>query len=331
MLYFSLLFFPAFFVIGVGILIPTAANFTPSMSLDIIVVSGIIFSELYFGIEKTTLKNNTNTSNYGYKTKLFTIVIITSLITILSVVISILLMMILETYTGLLLTKFVFFSPLNNQNLNIMWKYLPWLEIFYYWIITTLVSISIWMLAKVLVKEYKIMIMVVLVFFLMNLVFGGILVATYNRNNGLYNTKVYNREWLWDENVKLLKIDSFYSMSVFITPTYFMNVLFSNVLRIGASQQEGIYGWSNADTFYFRPDIFPESQWENWMITFNDAWKTGDQELIDAAYLTSISNLNPNTHLIRFNGDGTTPILILAPIAYIIGLFSIGFLKKTNV
>lgn len=329
--YFSLIFFPLFFVVGVGVLIPTASNFSSSMSMVAISVSGIIFADLHFGIEKSTLRKNTNISNYGSKTRLFSIIIITSIVTIVSLLIATLLMMFCETYTNILLTKFVFFSKWSNQNLDVNWRLLPWESIAYYDIIVTLLVISIWVFLRLFIKEYKVFVMVILIYLIVNLIFGGVINGAYSRNLSITDTNIYNGEQMKDPEYQIIEVSGLYSMVKFVTPTYFLNIHFSNILRVGASQNEGVFGWSSKTEFFWNPEVAPVEEWQAYMFDFDNAIKNYiefGEEIPMQLWATSITVMNPKTQYLKLNGDGYKLFITLDPLIFLAVLTSIGFLSK---
>ncbi len=265
---------PLILLFGIGSLVPSHSLLTPSFGMEAVIVAGIVFGDLYYNIENSTMKNNTNISNYGHKTKLLTISLVCFTITLIAIIAEFIVFIIFESNGFFFMNEFVFFGREHFQSLDIEWSLIPWLNLFYYIVMNIILTICFFCFVRIFFKSNKGFIMFLLVYVLLLIIFGGILSYTFNSvelevvNNKIYSTGVltskntYINETLNKQTKPIWGFDNLYSLTKLFIPHFFLNQQLSVLFKTGSHQSEGAYFWLN-----------DHSLWVDWDIMFDENGK----------------------------------------------------------
>lgn len=301
MLLFGMFGLPLILLFGIGALIQDGAMFTPAFGILGIVVSGVIFGDLYFTIEHTTLEKSTSTSNYGHKTKLLAISIVTFCATFLAIFVELLVFCLFEAMDWFFMPSFVFFGPEHYQSLTIELSTLQWGNVIYYISMNILLSLGMYIFLKNFFRTNKTFTMFLLSYVLLDLVFGGVLVMNYNvAQVTMVDGKLQSTGYLVNDAVELGTADSpwvwtsWYQYTKFFVPHYFLNQQFATLLKQGSHQQmEAEYFINN--TFFVDWSLGTQDGFE-WMVSAQeDIYKNaqlasgvGESDLISWTYMDQI-------------------------------------------
>ncbi len=272
MILFTIFVIPLILLFGIGALIPAHSLLTPCFGMEAIAVSGVVFGDLYYNLTTSTINGNLSTSNYGHKTRLMTIAFVTMLTTLIAIFFELLVFLSFDSLNLFFTQSFVFFKNTHYQALQISWLTLQWLNFFYYIIINIALTTALWIFVKGFFATNKTFIMFVLSYVLLDVIFGGVLVMTYNlaeayvgEDGKLYGTGYLGNnqhlinEFLGNGYDSTLKFGGIYSYAKLLVPHYFINQQFSTLFKAGGTQSMGAYGW----------DTSTGALWVNWDVMFN--------------------------------------------------------------
>ncbi len=262
MTWFGVVGIPLILLFGIGALVQDGALLTPCFGMVPIVVSGVVFGDLYYSMENSTLKQSTNTTNYGHKTKLFTIATVTFIVALLSVLFELSIFIFFESLDWFFMPGFVFFNDAHYQALTIEWLALQWGNLLYYLIANIILTIAMLIFVKNFFATNKTFTMFILVYVLLDIVFGGVLVMNYNQavveiENGQVKSTGYisNLSVLLGEKESPWKMNRLYDYTKFLIPHYFLNQQFSTLLKAGSVQQNGAFWFDAAGVYHINWDL----------------------------------------------------------------------------
>lgn len=258
MLIFGICGLPLIILFGITALIPDYQSFVACFGMIGIAVSGIIFGDLYYTMEKSTLEKSTSTSNYGHKTKLFTIAFVTLVVSLISTLYLGIIFILIDLIDIYFMNNFSFIGgEFNYYALEINWLQVQWLNIIYYVIMNSFLTISIFILVKNFFASNKTFIMFVLTYVILDIVFGGVMTTIYTtpvvfiNDSGqvLATNEITNLSIIRDGATTTLTWNKWNSYAKFFVPHYWLNQHFATSLRVGSemvnTQGEQIYGWAD--------------------------------------------------------------------------------------
>ncbi len=324
---FAIFGLPLILLFGIGALVPANSLLTPCFGMEAIVVAGIIFGDLHYNMEYSTLNKNASVMNYGHKTRLLSTSIVTLIVTLMAVFVEFAVLISFESMGKFFMSGFVFFGEYHYQTLDILWKNLIWGDIIYYVIVNILLTISLFILVKNFFESNKTFIMFLLVYVLFDILFGGILIMNYNsaiiyENGGKFYSSgiLANNGVILGTKKNVWNWTSWYSFTKFITPNYFINQQFSTAFKVGANQTSGIYGW-NADG----------SLWVDWNFETSVSWVREAHTLVldgkyQEAFTKYVKSQPLNSSFWKpYSNDYSFTLSALLPWIYTIGMGWTGF------
>ncbi len=262
---------PLILLFGIGSLVPTQSLLAPSFGMEGIIIAGLVFGDLYYNIENSTMKNNTNTSNYGHKTKLLTISLVTFSITLIAITSELMIFIFFESNGWFFMDHFVFFGAEHYQSLKMDWSLIPWLDLLYYVVLNIVLTICFFCFVRIFFSTNKGFIMFLLVYVLLEIIFGGLIGSTFNANEVVVvNNKIYStgtiasqdqliNNALNREQTSLWEFNSWYSFVKFFIPHNFINQQFVVLFKTGSYQSEGAYYWASDNSLVVNWDIMFDS------------------------------------------------------------------------
>lgn len=363
MVWFAVVGVPMILLFGIGSMIQDWSLLAPCFGITPVVVAGIVFGDLYYSMENSTMKQATNTSNYGYKTKLFTIATVTLFVTFVSMAFELLVFMTLESAEIFFMPSYMFNADEHYRSLKIQWGSIQWFNMFYFIIVNILLTIAMLTFAKNFFATNRTLTMFTLVYLICDIMFGGILLMNYNRvvvtidSNGVIHSTdcLANINTIKTGENNVWSFDSWYGFTKFFTPHYFINQQFAGLLKVGATQQTGAY-WFDADgIFHVNWDLaFYEQQAlaagekmnYSWMldaqnmilgtpgntdVLSNEQFASAYEALTDysgayEAFYSYNQSFPPTASFWKaYDGDYTFTLSVILPWAYIVGLTWAGF------
>lgn len=248
-LLFAIFIFPVIIAFGVGTLVPTHSLFTASFCLVQILLIGIVYGNLKYSVDLTTFKSNTRLTVINEIQLLVAIVSVVFIASFLSYNIQLAFIALCESNNFLFMNGFVFQHEDNLNNQDVIWKDIAWDGVYYYYLVTFLVNISLYFFANKFFKTYKGFCVFVLIWWLLTLMFGGVLSCVWmwydpkteemvgsNKLLGAWSKKPY--EEAVDYSRPTFVPTNWQSYVSFVLPQWFNNQHFFYVFGAGAQYTE---------------------------------------------------------------------------------------------
>lgn len=370
MLIFGVIGIPIIIMLGIGVMVPAANSLCATFGITGIVGCGLIFGDLWYSVENSTMKASLGSSNVGRKTKIFSVGLVSFVASIISITLLTMMFIALESSGILFLNSFVFLGDSHFQSINVIWKNINWLNFIYFQIINITLAIALFTFAKDFLKTNKTFVMVLFSYVIMDIVFGGVMSNLFNMTvieideSGAINSTgyLYDFKIMSGESDSFLNWTSWYSYTKFTVPHYFLNQQFFLLFRVGSVQSAGAFYFDAAGNYHFNWDLGIENPsefvWmlhaqnlifgtdytsmdnllgnEQFMVEWNNliAASASEPSLLDGAYEAFYyynKSLPVDTSFFKpYNGDFTLVWMAITPYFYIIGLTIFGFLFRKD-
>ena len=362
MMLFSIFLLPLIMMIGMGSLLPTSVLVAPVFSAIPMLIIGVVFSNLYFSLEKSTFKDNSKLSNVGRKTRIISMWIITFSFVTISQFINIILLIIFESNDVFFMDRFTFYSQTNYHALDIIWKDVQWGNFIYFVFMTQLISLATYTFTIQFFNDLRTFSIFLITYFFLVLIFGGVVSIMFLANQSFtgeenyigtrdqYNVGGYVNlitDVSYDANGNIIdfkyenvfippsvnedfssawQFSNFTQYLMFFLPNSFINQQFAGLFLTGANQSIDFYGWDQSNDLFL--NIYAINQYDIQNHT-NVASSYGIYQDIDGSW--SVDNLN-FAHTLRtdvsfwkWNGDYAWDLTTIASFVYLILLTYFGF------
>ncbi len=261
-LIFMIFFFPLVLAAGLGTLIPTRSLFSSSYSLIVLLIVGIVYGNIRYSMNESTLKSNSRLAVINEGQTILSIVMTTFLFTAISFNIQLLFMVICESNNFLFMNGFVFQGETSNSSQDIIWNNVSWVGVYGYFLVTYMLMLSTFYFADNFFASYRTFSMFVLVWMIVNLVFGGVMSSIWtdfdsninefvssNRLNQGWKDMPYEDAIDWDKGS--FAMNNWFDISAIFVPQWYSNQHFFYVFGAGAVHTDSSFvipanGISNA-------------------------------------------------------------------------------------
>lgn len=177
------LILPVILVFSTSVIFPFYTSFTLLSSTLLLFSGSLVFSALYFGFKKSTLKENISLSSHGIKSTLFSIPLTMLIATFLSYACTIILL-IITVETGISSYSYSFRPLLVNPSM--IWKDVWWGAVAYYWFMYTVVIYFIFVFFEKHSRSKKTFMVMTFTYILFSLIFGGTISNTWTFIDGKF-------------------------------------------------------------------------------------------------------------------------------------------------
>ncbi|NQX83176.1 MAG: hypothetical protein HRS50_00475 [Mycoplasmataceae bacterium] len=328
---------PNLLLLGLGILIPVHSVLPSAFGLSITMMVGILFGNFYYSFKTSSFENNAKLSNIENRQKVFSIFISIFILVLLSMSLELTVLIFFESLDIVFMDAFWFFGESNRESLNIIWKYMNYGNLYYFFIMSFFLNFVIFSLMRFCFKSGRTFQMFVLTYFLMVLIFGGVVKPDYlSQFNGAPSNWYYATEGIIINPYK-----SWFNWMSFITPSYFLNQQMYSALRVGSEQTIGLFGYGldkmPLENYFSNGQLwvtyeFMEQTFEAYSLT--QGWPDSNiNDMLEnpefIRYLNAdVRSIDYNSNYFKITGDWTWNLLVIMPFVYVIALIIPSFLLK---
>lgn len=277
-LLFMIFAFPIILVCGVGALIPVRSLFAASFSLVMLLVIGIVYGNLKYSIDTSTFKSNSRLIVINEIQTVFSITITTMLVSFVAFNLELLIVVLFESNNFLFMSGFVFQGDTSWSSQDVVWKSISWTGVYNFYFISFLLFLSTYYFADSFFKSYRTFSIFVLIWLIINLLFGGVMNSIWtiydpNTKEFISNNRLSNnyRDVPYEEAINWgngsFNAKSWMSYIPILVPQWFNNQHYFYVFGSGAQytgesfqtisgltnnlpSHMDMFYWSNTDSFW---------------------------------------------------------------------------------
>ncbi len=234
MMIFIIFALPIILLFGLGVLLAESVLFVSAFGLPIIIITGLIFGYLYYSSTNTTFHKNHILTKTSSLLLLLSILMVILTFSFLSTSFEFILMITFTKINWIFNDSWVFASlkhPLPSS-MSINWSSVPFGQVFYYWLMTLLISFAFFSLFRIFFKNNQTFSMFVFSFFLYTLCFGCVTTPTFDliQSDG----QLWSRSFSKNTEMPTIQYDKWSDYTSFLTPEAFLNQTFFTILYVGA-------------------------------------------------------------------------------------------------
>ncbi len=241
--------FPIILLFGLGILLSEATLFVSGFGLQIILITGIIFGYLYYSSTNTTFHKNHILTKTSSSTLLLSILMVILTFSFLSTSFEFIVMIVFTKMNWVFSESFSFVPPEHpvSSSMLINWSTVPFGQVFYYWLMTLLISYVFFSLFRIIFKSNQTFSMFVLSFFLYTICFGGVTIPTFNliQSDGQLWSKSFS-----ETKRPTIQYNKWSDYASLLTPESFLNQTFFTILYVGAIPTQPVSSMNGFDALF---------------------------------------------------------------------------------
>lgn len=259
---FMIFFLPSILLFGIGTIFPQSVIFVSGFGLPILLNVGIIFGYLYYSSSKTTLNKNYKLTKVNPNVMNISIFWTILFFSFLSISFEFIVMIVFTSLGWVFSVNWAFLSPESPSRdaLIINWSKLPWFEILYFWLMTIVLSFSMFAMFRQVFDSNQTFSMFVFSFLLYTLFFGHVSVGIFVRpqDNGQLWSRTFAEDGL--PSVKYNKWSDFASL---LSPQNFLNQTFFSMFYSGASPMDPSYNPGGGEYYNILDAHYNYFQWSD--------------------------------------------------------------------
>lgn len=247
---FMLFLMPIILLFGVGTLIRESNIFVPSIGISQVIIIGIIFGNLNYSINDSSISKNLTLSKVSWWQRIVSMFLVIFFFSFLSFVFQMIIFVSFESLEWVFMLGFSFEGDASYYSRDIIWANVSWLAVFMYYFQTLILTFSIYLVISGIFNNKKTFTVFVFSYMIAFLTLGGIMSCHWGYYNSITNESLatqygtlarqtldvstinYNDTPAYNPNVWVNYVP-------FFLPQWYTNQHFFYTVAAGADSQSG--------------------------------------------------------------------------------------------